>query len=95
MSGEREVAFRFVLTGGYAPDSVHVVEPNFIIRTEPLPQDNPAGRKSGIKVLPYEYVRDMPMVKTTNYVHMVFNGRGNENQGASDLLFIKVARSVN
>ena len=89
MSGEREVAFRFVLTGGYAPDSVHVVEPNFIIRTEPLPQDNPAGRKSGIKVLPYEYVRDMPMVKTTNYVHMVLMAEEMKNQGASDLLFHK------
>ncbi|MCF0051274.1 aminotransferase class IV [Dyadobacter sp. LJ53] len=89
LSGEREVAFRFVLTGGYAPDSVHVVEPNFLIRTEALPQDNPAGRLKGIKVLPYDYVRDLPEVKTTNYVHMVLMADELRRQQAADLLFHK------
>jgi branched-chain amino acid aminotransferase len=89
MSGEKEVAFRFVLTGGYAPDSVHVVQPNLLIRTESLPQDNPAGRLKGIKVLPYEYVRDLPEVKTTNYVHMVLMADELKRQQAADLLFHK------
>lgn len=89
LSGEREVAFRFVLTGGYAPDSVSVVKPNFLIRTEPLPQDNPAGLLKGIKVLPYQYVRDLPEIKTTNYVHMVLMADEMKKQGASDLLFYK------
>ncbi|WP_159477180.1 aminotransferase class IV [Dyadobacter sp. 3J3] len=89
LSGEQEVAFRFVLTGGYAPDSVHVVKPNFLIRTEALPQDNPAGLLKGIKVLPYQYVRDLPEIKTTNYVHMVLMAEDMKKQGASDLLFHK------
>ena len=89
LSGEKEVAFRFVLTGGYAPDSVNVIEPNFLIRTEALPQDNPAGRLKGIKVLPYEYVRDLPEIKSTNYVHMVLMADEMKNQQASDLLFYK------
>lgn len=89
MSGETEVAFRFVLTGGYAPDSVHVVEPNLLIRTEALPQDNPAGRLKGIKVLPYEYVRDLPEIKTTNYVHMVLMADELKRRNAADLLFHK------
>jgi len=89
LSGEKEVAFRFVLTGGYAPDSVNVVEPNFLIRTEALPQDNPAGMLKGIKVLPYEYVRDLPEIKTTNYVHMVLMADEMKRQGAADLLFHK------
>ncbi|MCF0065382.1 aminotransferase class IV [Dyadobacter chenwenxiniae] len=89
LSGEREVAFRFVLTGGYSPDSVNVVEPNFLIRTEALPQDNPAGRLKGIKVLPYDYVRDLPEVKTTNYVHMVLMADELRRQQAADLLFHK------
>jgi branched-chain amino acid aminotransferase len=89
LAGEREVAFRFVLTGGYAPDSVHVVQPNFLIRTEALPQDNPAGLLKGIKVLPYRYVRDLPEIKTTNYVHMVLMAEEMKKQGASDLLFHK------
>ena len=89
LSGEAEVAFRFVLTGGYAPDSVNVVKPNFLIRTEALPQDNPAGLLKGIKVLPYQYVRDLPEIKTTNYVHMVLMAEEMKKQGASDLLFHK------
>lgn len=89
LSGEKEVAFRFVLTGGYAPDGVHVVEPNFLIRTEALPQDNPEGRLKGIKVLPYEYVRDLPEIKSTNYVHMVLMADEMAKQQAADLLFFK------
>lgn len=89
LSGEKEVAFRFVLTGGYAPDSVSVIQPNFLIRTEALPQDNPAGRLKGIKVLPYEYVRDLPEIKTTNYMHMVLMADEMKRTQASDLLFHK------
>ncbi|MCE7042976.1 aminotransferase class IV [Dyadobacter sp. CY312] len=89
LSEEKEVAFRFVLTGGYAPDSVNVVKPNFLIKTEALPQDNPAGRLKGIKVLPYEYVRDLPEVKSTNYVHMVLMADKMREEQASDLLFYK------
>jgi branched-chain amino acid aminotransferase len=89
LSGEQEVAFRFVLTGGYAPDSVNVVQPNFLIKTEALPQDNPAGRLKGIKVLPYQYVRDLPEIKTTNYVHMVLMADEMKRQQAADLLFYK------
>ena len=66
-----EVAFRFVLTGGYAADSVTVSQPNFLIRCEPLPKDNPTTMREGIKVLPYDYVRDLPEIKTTNYLHMI------------------------
>lgn len=89
LSGEPEVAFRFVLTGGYAPDSVHVIQPNLLIRTESLPQDNPAGRLKGIKVLPHAYVRDLPEIKSTNYVHMILMADEMRSQEAADLLFHK------
>lgn len=88
-SGEEEVAYRFLLTGGYAPDSVHVVQPNFLIRTEKLPENNPSDREKGIKVLPYEYVRDLASVKSTNYVHMILMAEQMKAAQASDLLFCK------
>lgn len=88
-SGEAEVAFRFVLTGGYAADSVTVTQPNFLIRCEPLPKDNPKAMQEGIKVLPYDYVRDLPEIKTTNYLHMILQAEEMKRQGASDLLFHK------
>ncbi|PWJ57021.1 D-alanine transaminase/branched-chain amino acid aminotransferase [Dyadobacter jejuensis] len=84
-----EVAFRFLLTGGIAADSVHVESPNMVIRTESLPVDHPQGRLQGIKVLPYSYVRDLPTIKTTNYVHMILMADEMKQQQASDLLFHK------
>jgi len=87
--GQSELAYRFVLTGGYSPDSVSVVQPNLTIRAEKLPQDNPAGKLKGIKVIPYEYVRDLPEVKSTNYVHMILMADEMRRQQASDLLFHK------
>lgn len=89
LSGEAETAFRLLLTGGYAEDGLTVTKPNFIIRSEPLPKDNPAGKKAGIKVIPYEYVRDLPYVKTTGYVHMMKMSGELRKQAASDLLFHK------
>ena len=87
LSGEAEVAFRLLLTGGYADDGLTVTKPNFLVRSEPLPRDNPAGRRKGIKVIPYEYVRDLPYVKTTGYVHMMKMSAELRNRMASDLLF--------
>lgn len=89
LSGEADLAFRLLLTGGYAEDGLTVTRPNFIIRSEPLPKDNPAGRKAGIKVIPYDYVRDLPYVKTTGYVHMMKMAGELRSRAASDLLFHK------
>jgi branched-chain amino acid aminotransferase len=84
-----EVSYRFVLTGGYSPDSVSMVQPNLLILTENLPKDNPEGRTKGIKLIPYEFVRDMPEVKTTNYMHMIRLAQEMKAQNAADLLYYK------
>ena len=84
-----EVSFRFILTGGYSPDSVSMVQPNLLILTENLPKDNPEGRVKGIKLLPYEFVRDMPEIKTTNYLHMLRLAPEMKAQNAADLLYHK------
>lgn len=89
LSGEADVAFRLVLTGGFSADGLTVTQPNFLIRSEPLPRDNPAGYKEGIKVIPYEYVRDLPYIKTTSYIHMVAMAPKLASQGAVDLLYHK------
>lgn len=91
-SGEAEIAYRLLLTGGYAPDGMTSIKPNFMIRAEPLSRENPVSRRNGIKVIPYEYVRDMPLVKTTNYIHAMVMSQTLREQGASDLLFHKEGR---
>lgn len=89
LSDQADIAFRLVLTGGYAADGLTVLAPNFLVRSEPLPRDNPEGRERGIKVIPYEYVRDLPYVKTTSYIHMMLMAPEFKRQGAADLLFHK------
>lgn len=89
LSDQPDIAYRFVLTGGYSPDSVSVVEPNWLIIAENLPKDNPEGRFRGIKVLPFEFVRDLPELKSTNYLHMIRLAAEMKSQGAADLLYYK------
>ncbi len=89
LTREQDVAIRFILTGGYSKDSVHIEKPNFIIRTEPLPKENPLSRINGIKVLPYEFVRDVPLIKMTNYVHMILMSDSIAETGSADLLYHK------
>lgn len=84
-----DIAYRFVLTGGYSPDSVSMIQPNLVIMAENLPKDNPEGRIRGIKVMPFEFVRDMPEVKTTNYLHMIRLANEMKAQGAVDLMYHK------
>lgn len=89
LADKPDIAYRFVLTGGYSPDSVSVVKPNFLIIAENLPKDNPEGHYRGIKVVPYEFVRDLPELKSTNYLHMVRLAAEMKSQGAADLLYHK------
>jgi len=89
LAQQPDIAYRFVLTGGYSPDSVSMIEPNLLIIAENLPKDNPEGRSRGIKVLPFEFVRDMPEIKTTNYFHMIRLAAEMKSQGAADLLYYK------
>ncbi len=87
MSGEADVSFRLMLTGGYAADSVTVSAPNFLIRTEPVPHPPADFRVKGIKAIPYPYVRDLPEAKITSYIHLILMADELEKQDAQDLLF--------
>ncbi len=89
LSGLEDVGIRFLLTGGYAPDSVNVVAPNFAIVCENLPRHNPKDYELGIKLLPYEFVRDLPEIKTTNYLNMIRLAHEIKAQNANDLLYYK------
>lgn len=89
LSGHEEVGFRFLLTGGYSPDSFSVTTPNFAICCESLPKQTDEVYKKGIKVLPFEFVRDLPEIKTTNYLNMIRLAKEMRAQNATDLLYFK------
>lgn len=88
-SGLPDCAIRFVLTGGYASDSISVTKPNLLIISEdPHPLDK-SEYETGISVMTYEFVRDIPEVKSTDYKHLIIMRDIIKAAGASDVLFHK------
>jgi branched-chain amino acid aminotransferase len=86
-SGVDEVAIRFVLTGGYSPDSISVVQPNLLMMAEELPPFSPTPYEEGIRLILDEYVREMPEVKSTDYKRVILLAQAIRSARASDVLY--------
>lgn len=82
-------AFRFILTGGYAADSISVERPNLLILTESIHPVPPGQYEQGIKVIVDDYVREMAEVKSTDYKRVILMAEAIRAAGASDLLYQK------
>lgn len=89
LSGMADCSFRFVLTGGYAPDSMSMTKPNLLIITEDLHPLLPEEYEKGIKVITYEFVRDIPEIKSTDYKHLLILQPDIKAAGAQDVLYHK------
>lgn len=59
---------RFTLTGGLSPDGYQIAEPNLIITQSPLKERDPALIERGLKLITYPYRRQLPEVKTIDYI---------------------------
>ena len=83
------VAFRFVMTGGYSPDSISIAQPNLMILTEPIHPVPDWQYERGIRLLLHEYVRDMAEVKTTDYKRIMLLAGAMRDSGTQDALYHK------
>ncbi len=88
-SGQPDVAFRFVMTGGYAPDSISIVEPNLLLLSEPIHPVPDWQYEQGIRVILDEYVREMAEVKSTDYKRVMLLTGAIRDAGAQDVLYHK------
>lgn len=61
-------ALRLILTGGYTYSSSGNFNPNFIMIAEELPTYPEENYTHGVKLLTYEYQRELPHVKSINYL---------------------------
>lgn len=86
-SGQADVAFRFVMTGGYAPDSISIVRPNLLILTEPIHPVPEAHYEQGIRLILDDYVREMAEVKSTDYKRVMLLNGAIQEAGAHDVLY--------
>jgi branched-chain amino acid aminotransferase len=82
-----EAAFRFLLTGGDAPDSTNMVSPNLLIKCEDLPHMNLKTYETGISIITHSYARDMPEIKSTDYKRVLSLQSEIKKANAVDVLY--------
>ena len=78
---------RLVLTGGESPNGYFIGDPTLFVINEPI---NPLPENhftKGIKLLSHEYLRDIPEVKTINYLMGIYKLPEIQEKGATDLLY--------
>jgi D-alanine transaminase/branched-chain amino acid aminotransferase len=78
---------RLVLTGGESPNGYAIGNPTLFALNEPI---NPLPEKhftKGIKLISHEYLRDIPDVKTINYLMGIYMMPEVQEKGATDLLY--------
>lgn len=67
LNKEDYAGIRLVMTGGYTDDAYTPIAPNLIVMHHPYKPFADRAYEEGVKLMTYEYQRDLPEVKTTNY----------------------------
>lgn len=78
---------RFLLTGGYAEDIYSITQPNFLILIEDLPVYPSWQFTKGIKLNLWEHQRELPFVKTINYLTAIKLSGIRKKLGVQDTLY--------
>lgn len=87
--GGQDCSFRFLLTGGFTDDSITMKKPNLLIISEDLHHDTPGEHENGIHVMTYDFVRDLPMLKSIDYKHLLILRQDFPAKGVTDVLYHK------
>jgi len=67
-NGEASGGIRFVLTGGYSPDGYTPTTPNLVAMAYPFSAPSAETYARGVKVLLHHYERQLPRVKSIDYL---------------------------
>ena len=67
-NGGGDGGIRFVLTGGYAADGYTPTSPNLVAMAYPFQGPSAAQYEAGVKVLLHQYERQLPQVKSIDYL---------------------------
>ncbi len=82
-----DAGIRLVLTGGYSPNSYLPSQPNFFILEQNFSYPDPELYSKGVSLLFHQYTREIPAIKTTNYVVSILQAKRLQEAGAYDLLY--------
>lgn len=88
-NGLSSSGIRITVTGGTSPDTYTPTEPNIIITQQQLVMKGEEGFQNGLHLITHEYVRDLPAIKTINYLMGVWLQQKVKVAGADDILYVK------
>lgn len=81
---------KVMLTGGYSPDFYTPAgTPNLIITQQPMSPRPASVFEKGFKVITYEHVRELPEIKSINYITGIVLQQKLLAAGADDALYYK------
>lgn len=84
-----DAGIRLLITGGYSADGYEISTPNFIISQHKIQLTDAVKFSNGIKVITHEYLRELPGVKSINYLTGVWLQKEVKEKNAADVLYHK------
>lgn len=78
---------RITLTGGYSPDGYQLSKPNLIISLRPFTPPTKEDFEKGIKLITYEHQRQLPEVKSIDYLMPIWLQPFVKGKDADDVLY--------
>lgn len=82
-----EAGIRLMLTGGYSTDSYHPASPNLLITCNPVKTATASDFEKGFSVITYEHQRQLPHIKSINYLMAVWLQPLLKEKQANDMLY--------
>jgi len=82
-----EAGMRLMLTGGYSADSYHPAKPNLLITCNPVKTATEADFEKGLSVITYEHQRELPAIKSINYLMAVWLQPLLQEKQADDMIY--------
>jgi len=86
-NGSTDTGVRITLTGGYSADGYKLSKPNLIISVRPFLQATDDQLKKGIRLVTYEHQRQLPHVKTIDYLMAIWLQPFIKQNNADDVLY--------
>lgn len=83
-----ESGIRLVLTGGAGAGAYSIGSPNLIVTQEAIAFPPEAAYHNGVKLITYDYLREIPQVKTINYMTGIWLKPEIARQDAYDVVYV-------
>jgi branched-chain amino acid aminotransferase len=83
----KEAGIRLMLTGGYAADTYHLAEPNLLITCKPVKTSTQELFEKGSSAITYNHQRELPHIKSINYLMAVWLQPLLKEKGSDDVLY--------